>query len=356
VLEKLTNQLKQKRDLSPEQVEVAVENLIDETISPETKAQFLISLNEKGETVAEIEFFAKKLRSYSIHPPIKEEFRNRPIIDVCGTGGDKLGTINISTAVGIIVAAAGVCVAKHGNRALTSKSGSADVLEALGIKIDLSPQQAAEWLERYKFAFLFAPHYHPAFKNIAPARKICAAVGRRTIFNYLGPLLNPAEPNCQIIGVPETSLCEPIASVLQRLGVKRAMVVCGKVFVNTESSQGTVRYIDEISAHGSTVVAEFYQQNAINCSEIDFTELLTSQSKFEELYGGDSSYNATALRGILSGEIRDAKRDIVQLNAAAALFVAQCVNSITDGLELAASLIDSGRALEKLNQLIQAGK
>lgn len=351
MLEGLTNRLKEKRDLSPEQVEIAVENLIDENIPPETKAQFLISLNEKGETISEIEFFAKKLRSYSTHPPVSEGLRKKAIIDVCGTGGDKLGTINISTTVGFIVSAAGVCVAKHGNRASTSKSGSADVLEALGIKIDLSPYQAAEWLERYNFAFLFAPHYHPAFKNIAPARKICAALGRRTIFNYLGPLLNPAEPNCQMIGVPETMLCEPIASVLQRLGVKRGMVVCGKVVEKT-----SVRFIDEISAHGATVIAEFYQNNAITCSETDFTHLLPLVSSFDDLRGGDSAYNASVLRGILSGEIKGAKRDIVQLNAAAALFVAAAVNSITEGWEVAGYLIDSGAALEKLNQLVQASR
>lgn len=356
MLEQLINKLKGNRNLTREEVEFAVEGLIDDKISPEIKAQFLMSLNEKGETIEEIEWFAKKLRSYSIRPSISESLRLAPIIDVCGTGGDKLGTINISTAVAIVVSSAGIPVAKHGNRAATSKSGSADVLEALGIKIDLSPSAVGEWLENYNFAFLFAPLYHPAFKNIAPARKICTGFGKRTIFNFLGPLLNPVAPDCQIIGVPEPNLCEPIARVLQGLGVKRGMVVCGKITDGFKKGSETTKFIDEISINGNTVIAEFYQKNAISCSEFDFSQIPITPAPLEELRGGDSATNAEILKSILSGKTRGGKRDIVQLNSAAALFVASRVDSIIEGWNLAGELIDSGAAFEKLNQLIQASR
>ncbi len=356
MLRELTKKLKEKGDLAYQEVEIAIEGLIDEKISPEIKADFLIALNQKGETVDEIEAFAKKLKSYSIAPPISDELRNKPIIDVCGTGGDKLGTINISSAVAIIVASAGVYVVKHGNRAATSKSGSADVFEALGIKIILSPEEAAKWLKNYNFAFLFAPYYHPAFKHIAPARKICGNLGYLTIFNFLGPLFNPANPNCQIIGVPNPNLCEPMARALQRLGVLRGMVVCGRITDKHERSPEQVHHLDEISINGNTVVAEFYQEKGIICSELDSTIFPVTFNSIDELRGGDSATNAGIMTEIFQGKIKGGKRDIIQLNAAAALFVAGVVRSITDGWELAGELIDSGAAHKKMQELIKASK
>src|SRR5439155_7462405 len=186
-------------------------------------------LASKGETTEEIAAFACELRAKSIKPPLDLETRSREILDVCGTGGDRLNTFNISTTVALICAAAGVTVAKHGNRAITSQAGSADVLEALGIRIDLAPAEAAASLRERHFAFFFAPHYHPAFKQIAPARKLCADRGQRTIFNFLGPLLNPARPSAQLIGVPRPELCEPVARVLESLGPRRGWVGCGEV-------------------------------------------------------------------------------------------------------------------------------
>src|ERR1051325_8835024 len=165
---------------------------------------------------------------------------------VCGTCGDRLNTFNISTTVAIICAAAGIAVAKHGNRAITSQAGSADVLEVLGIKIDLPPAEAARSLRERNFAFFFAPNYHPAFKHIAPARKLCADRGQRTIFNFLGPLLTPAQPSAQLVGVPRPELCEPLARVLQSLGVRRGMVVSGQVPGGADG----VRYMDELSTLG----------------------------------------------------------------------------------------------------------
>src|SRR5262245_38432769 len=181
---------------------MAVADLIDEKASAETKADFLAALAQKGEAAEEIAAFAQELRDRSIAPPIDAETRAREILDVCGTGGDRLNTFNVSTTVGIIAASAGIAVAKHGNRAITSQAGSADVLEALGIRVDLTPEAAARSLRDHQFAFFFAQSYHPAFKHIASARRICAERGQRTIFNFLGPLLNPARPSAQLVGVP----------------------------------------------------------------------------------------------------------------------------------------------------------
>ena len=178
-----------------------------------------------------------------------------------GTGGDRLSTFNISTTVALVAAAAGVRVAKHGNRASTSPIGSADVMEALGIPFDLGPEEAARSLREHGFAFFFAPKYHPAFRHIIPARKLCAERGQSTIFNFLGPLLNPARPSAALIGVPRPDLCEPLARVLQTLGMRRAMVVCGAV----PGEGGAVRYLDELSPLGPTTIAEFYQERALTC-------------------------------------------------------------------------------------------
>jgi anthranilate phosphoribosyltransferase len=229
VLDLLTQQMTGGTLLSEEQVVDAVGWLVDEHVPVGNKADFLSALACKGETVAEIAAFARELRARSIEPPIDTETRSREILDVCGTGGDRLNTFNISSTVAIIAASAGVAVAKHGNRAITSQSGSADVFEALGVRIELTPEEAACSLREHHFAFFFAPKYHPAFKHIAPARRLCAERGQRTIFNFLGPLLNPARPTAQLVGVPRAELCEPMARVLQSLGLRRGMVVCGSV-------------------------------------------------------------------------------------------------------------------------------
>ena len=231
MLAALTEQLQRGEPLTPPLVAGAVQELAAETIAAETKADFLTALARKGETAAEIAAFAGELRDRAVALPLEAATRAREILDVCGTGGDQLGTFNISTTVALLCAAAGVTVAKHGNRAITSQSGSADVLEALGVRVDLPPDAAARMLAERGFAFLFAPHYHPAFRFIAPARKLCAARGQRTIFNFLGPLLNPARPSAQLLGVPRPELCEPMARVLQTLGVRRGMVEIGRAHV-----------------------------------------------------------------------------------------------------------------------------
>ncbi|MEY2411375.1 MAG: anthranilate phosphoribosyltransferase, partial [Verrucomicrobiota bacterium] len=227
MLQQLIDQLRAPRSLDDGQVRDAVEALAQPGLAPESKAEFLTALALKGETTGEIAAFARELRLRSIEPPLDAATRAGEILDVCGTGGDRLNTFNISTTVALIAASAGIKVAKHGNRAVTSQAGSADVLEALGIPIDLSPAVAARHLGERGFAFFFAPLYHPVFQHIGPARRLCAARGQRTIFNFLGPLLNPARPTAQLVGVARPQLCEPVARVLQGLGVRRGLVVSG---------------------------------------------------------------------------------------------------------------------------------
>ena len=329
---------------------MAVGQLVDENISATLKAEFLTALARKGETIEDIAGFARELRDRSIAPTLDPQTRAREILDVCGTGGDRLGTFNISTTVAIVCAAAGVIVAKHGNRAITSQAGSADVLEALGVRIDLAPAEAAGSLRDHGFAFFFAPNYHPAFKHIAAARKLCAERGQRTIFNFLGPLLNPARPSAQLIGVPSPELCEPIARVLQSLGVRRGMVVCGKVSGAKGQVSGAAS-LDELSLLGPNTIAEFYQERGFACSTLAPEQFPLQPAELADLLGGDRAANAEIVRRILHGDERGPKRDAVLLNAGAALLVAGRVRSISEGWELAAKTIDGGQAQAKLRAL-----
>jgi anthranilate phosphoribosyltransferase len=349
VLEKFIQQLAGPDPLTDEQVRQTVDQLADGKISPAVKADFLAALAQKGETPDEIAAFARALRDKSISPPIDPVWREvREILDVVGTGGDRLGTFNISTAAALICAAAGVTVAKHGNRAVTSQAGSADVLEALGVRINLTPPEAARSLRERRFAFFFAPAWHPAFKHIAPARKLCAERGQRTIFNYLGPLLNPARPSAMLVGVPRPELCEPFARVLQSLGVRRAMVVCGKVQSPESKVQGA---IDELSTLGENTIAEFYQERGFATSILSPEQFPLQRATLADLLGGDRQANAEIIRRIFRGEERGPKRDAVLLNSAAALFVAGKTKSLAEGWDLAGGIIDSGHANAKLEEL-----
>ncbi len=351
MLKALTHQLLASAPLTAEQVGVAVEQLIDEHLAAELKAGFLGALAQKGETVEEIAAFARELRARSVQPILDAETRAQEILDVCGTGGDRLNTFNISTTVALIVAAAGVRVAKHGNRAITSQAGSADVLEALGVRIDLNPEEAAQSLREHHFAFFFAPRYHPAFKHIGPARKLCAERGQRTIFNFLGPLLNPVRPTAQLVGVPRPELCGPMAQVLQLLGARRAMVVCGATGPKGEVPDSRASpYLDELSTLGESTVAEFYQDRGFALSMLN-PEFLLQPVTLADLRGGDSEANAEIIRRILQGADRGPRRDAVLFNAGAALFVAGQSRTIGDGWPLAAELIGSGKAMQKLEEL-----
>ena len=347
MLEKFISQLAAARPLSDEQVRLAVEQLTSEKVPVAGKADFLSALAQKGETPGEIAAFARALRDKSIQPSLDAEIRAREILDVVGTGGDHLSTFNISTTVALVAAAAGVLVAKHGNRASTSLVGSADVMEALGIPFDLGPEDAVRSLRRHNFAYFFAPKYHPAFRHIIPARKLCAERGQRTIFNFLGPLLNPARPTAMLVGVPRPDLCEPLAQVLQSLGVHRAMVVCGAARDET----GALRHLDELSPLGPTTIAEFYQERALACSTLSPEPFPLQPAALADLRGGDREVNATIIRRILRGGERGPKLDAVLLNAAAALFVAGKTESLVEGWDLAAEIINDGRANAKLTEL-----
>ena len=354
----LIKQLTEAIPLSNDQVALAVNLLIEDGVPAEAKAEFLAALARKGETTEEIAAFARALSARSIQPPLHAETRSGEILDVCGTGGDRLNTFNISTTVAIIAAAAGVTVAKHGNRAITSQAGSADVLEALGIPIELTPEQAAQSLREHHFAFFFAPKYHPAFKHIAPARKLCAERGQRTIFNFLGPLLNPARPSAQLVGVPRPEICEPIARVLQSLGVRRGMVVCGAVATgeldSSREKPSATASLDELSTLGENRIAEFYQDRGFAVSTLASDGFPLQPAKLADLAGGDRTANAEIVRRLLHGKDGGPKRDAVLLNSAAALFVAGSCRTLIEGWELALELIENGRARKKLEELIAA--
>jgi anthranilate phosphoribosyltransferase len=350
MLQSLTEQLGRGQPLSADQVRAAVGQLTDEAVSTETKAGFLTALAVKGETPEEVAAFAVELRERALPVPLDAATRAGPVLDVVGTGGDRLGTFNISTCAALIAAAAGVPVAKHGNRAVTSKTGSADVIETLGIPIDLTPEQAAALLREHGFVFLFAPKFHPAFRHIAPARKLCAERGQRTIFNYLGPLLNPARPAVSLVGVPRPELCEPMARGLRRLGLRRAMVASGRV---PTGPAGAPDFLDEFSTLGETTVVEFSPDRELSSSAFSPDGLPLQPASLADLRGGDRFDNARIVRQVLAGEDRGPKRDAVLLNAGAALFVSGRCLSVAEGWAVAAELIDRGEVKRKLEQLAQ---
>ncbi len=345
MLADLTGKVRHGSELSPAEIQEAVRLLAAETQEIQPKADFLAALAQRGETPGEIAGFARELRALSVVPPIHPETRALGLIDVCGTGGDHQNTFNISTTVALVVASAGVPVAKHGNRAITSRSGSADVLEALGIQVDLAPEEAAHWLHTHHFAFFFAPRYHTSFRHIAPARKLCAQAGQRTLFNYLGPLLNPARPEVQLVGVSQPPLCEPLARVLQTLGLRRAMVVCGRVGSS---------HLDELSTLGDNTVAEFHHERGLSLSTLSPHLFPIQPVTLGDLAGGDRDANAAVVTRILAGLERGPKRDAVILNAAAALFLADRTRTLLEGWDMAAELLDSGQASIKLGELQQA--
>jgi len=333
-----------RQDLTRNDVAEAIRALLNETVSDDAKAEFLTALARKGETAEEIAAFASELRARAVDPLIDPARFGGVVLDVVGTGADLAHTFNISSCAIFVAAAAGVAVAKHGNRAITSKCGSADVLAALGARIELPPEAARHCLETAGVTFLFAPFYHPAFKTIAPVRRKLAEQKQRTVFNILGPLVNPARPTHQFIGVFDRALVPKFAEVLRLLGLKHAMVVHGDG-------------LDELSTMGVNTMAELWA-GRIEQTERDFRVPHTSWRgvtvKPEELTGGDPATNAGIVRDVLGGKDRGARRDIVLLNAAAALVVAEKAADFTSGWNLAAELIDGGAALRRLDQFVEA--
>jgi anthranilate phosphoribosyltransferase len=296
-------------------------------------AALLTALRMKGETIDEIAGFAQTMRAKAERVHTIQD----SLLDTCGTGGDGRHTFNISTASAIVAAAGGVRIAKHGNRAISSKSGSADVLEALGVNIQLTPQEATKCLDEVGLCFMFAPLYHGSMRHAAAPRK---EIGIRTVFNLLGPLTNPAGADRQLVGVYDHTLTPVMAGVLKELGIHRALVV--------SSEDG----LDEISVSAPTFVSELREQQITSYS-ITPESLGVSQSPIDAIDGGDAAYNAKLIVQIMNGA-RSANRDIVVLNSAACFYLAGHADSIAAGVRLANDVLDSGKAMDKLEQLIAA--
>jgi anthranilate phosphoribosyltransferase len=339
----LIHQLEARQDLSQREIESAAEFLLDASASSEKKAQMLEALALKGETPAEIAGFVEAFLQHAVNPHVHLLDMEGPTLDVCGTGGDQLNLFNVSTTAMFIAAAAGAIVVKHGNRGITSKSGGADVLEALGVRLDLSTEEFRDCLDKAGVGFLFAPSYHPAFKAVIDARKMLGARKVRTIFNLIGPLLNPARPECQMVGVYERGLCPVFAEILQRLGRDSAWAVHG----STQSGGA----VDEVSLMGPTWICKAGAYQDLEDEEITPEDFGLRRTDVAALQGGDARENAYILEAILSGEETGPKRDIVLLNAAAALACAGLADHIGDGIDVAHETIRDGSALEKLRLL-----
>src|SRR2546423_5372103 len=342
----LVDKLRGGLDLTSGDINYAMSLLLSDSTDDALKAEFLIALHRKGESVEEIVAFVQQLIDRAIVPLIRPKGLTGPMPDVCGPGGDGLDLFNISTTIMFVLAAGGAAVVKHGNRSVTSRCGSADVLEALGVEIALPPARLKECVERHGLCFIFARQYHPAFKAIAEMRKRLARENIRTVFNLLGPLLNPARPGRQLIGVFSPRLTTVFAEALRKLGRERAWIVHGV----TETGEG----MHDISTSGVTTFAEL-AKGKVTTGLIDPRWLNIPAAPLDELRGGDAAENAGYLEGILSGAIQGAKRDLTLANAAGGFVVAGLCNDMNEGLSRAREEIDSGRALKKLRTLQQFG-
>ncbi len=340
-MQDLTEKVMNGVELDEQAICRATEALLDESIDHESKAGFLEALSLKGESAAEIAGFASEFLARAVEPGLNREAIGKPLLDVCGTGGDKLNLFNVSTTSVFLLAAAGIAVVKHGNRGITSKSGGADVLEALGIRIDLSPEDFGRCVAEVGAGFLFAPLYHPAFKAVVPVRKLLAERGKRTIFNLLGPLLNPARPDYQLIGVFDPAVGAVFADILDRLGRQHAWAVHG--------SAGEAGGMDELSTLGESTIWATNKSNRVE-STLQPSSLGISAPTLEELQGGDAEENAAILLGILDGSITGPKRDIVTLNSAAGMVITGKSTDLREGLALANRMIDEGTALSVLKK------
>ncbi len=350
-LHDLVLSLQQGRELSADEIAVAVGALLDEACDPALKADFLRALTRKGETVDEIAAFVEPLLARALQPAIDPATLPGPMIDVCGTGGDRLDLFNVSTTSMFILAAGGAAVIKHGNRSISSRCGGADVLEELGVRIDFSPEALREQAARYGFGFVFAAHYHPAFKVLGPIRKTLAAEGCPTVFNLLGPLLNPARPTHQLVGIFSKAALPKYAAVLQKLGRKRAWAIHGRAGTDPDASG-----MDEVSTLGPTevrvVTPESIEERQISLERL--RELQISPATLADLRGGSKEENARILLGILDGSERGPRRELALLNAAAAFVVVGKAADLAGGFAYAAEQIDSGAALARLSALRQS--
>ena len=324
--------LSKKQDLAYAEAEAVMDEIMSGQATPVQMSAYLTALALKGETIDEITASAAGMRAHCI-----KLLHNLDVLEIVGTGGDGSNSFNISTTSSLVIAAGGVPVAKHGNRAASSKSGAADVLETLGVKITLTPERSAEILKKINICFLFAQNYHIAMKYVAPIRK---ELGIRTVFNILGPLSNPAGANMELMGVYDQSLVEPLAQVMANLGVNRGMVVYGQ------------DSLDEISMCAPTSVCEI-RDGKFTSYEITPEQFGYERCEKGALTGGTPAENAEITKAILKGEEKGPKRQAVCLNAGAALYIAGKAAFIEEGVKLAESLIDSGAALKKLGEFVE---
>lgn len=334
----ITEKAKQGESLERADIEQACGSLLDDSVGIDDRANFLRALNQKGVTGKELAGFAEELLARAVSFPIDES----GALDVCGTGGDKAGLFNVSTAVMFVAAGAGARVIKHGNRAITSKCGGADVLEALGVRIDLPPATAQQALETVGCCFLFAPLYHPAVKAIAPVRKLLAEEGTPSIFNLLGPLLNPARPHFQLVGVYSPDFLPIYAEALVALGRRQAWAVHG-------TGPDNLR-LDEVSSLAKTLVFKS-QPGGVQAMEIDPASLGLSHSSQADLLGGSLEENTHILEALLANQDHGPRRDIVAINAAAALVICGLAADLKEGLARAQDSLSSGAASAKLDAL-----
>ncbi|MFH1542599.1 MAG: anthranilate phosphoribosyltransferase [bacterium] len=332
MMQNLIKKILEGKNLTRQEAGQAMDIIMTGKARKEEIIAFLTALSAKGETIDEITGCAEKMRQHAVN--IIPQQNN--LVDTCGTGGDKSGTFNISTVSAFVAAGAGIPIAKHGNRSVSSKCGSADVLEALGVKVDLEPKQVEECISKVGIGFIFAPKFHPAMKHAMPARK---EMGKRSIFNILGPLTNPAKAGAQVLGVFSPDLTEVMAEVLNKLGSREAIIVHG------------LDGLDEITICERTKVSHL-KDGSIRNYFLQPEDFNLSMAHPEEIKGGSASDNANITLEILKEKQIGPKRDIVLLNAAAAIVVGGKARELKEGIELAAESIDSGAANEKLTELI----
>lgn len=326
----LLNKLVDGQDLTEKDASILLEKIIKQELNPTQAAAVLVALRTKGESVYEVLGFIQAMRRHMVKVSAPKA------LDIVGTGGDGSGTFNVSTAAALVVAGVGIPVAKHGNRAASSKCGSADCLEALGVNINLTAREAEKVFQKAGIVFLFAPNFHPAMKVIGPVRK---ELGLRTIFNFLGPFLNPAQTKRQLLGVTDINTAAKLAKVAQKLNYSHLMLISGE------------DNMDEITTTGKTKVFEV-KGSRIKSYTLSPQKFGLKKVEKKDLSGGDAKENAKIIKSILKGE-KGPKRDIVILNSAAALFVAGLAKGIKEGIKLAEGSIDSGKALKVLEDLVK---
>jgi len=322
------------RDLGEDEAAAVMNEIMEAEATPAQFGAFVVALRLKGETVDEVVGMARVMRQHALRVP----FEGRPLLDTCGTGGSSLGAFNVSTSAAFVAAAAGAKVAKHGNRAMTSQSGSADLLEALGAEIALTPEGVAQCLERTGVGFMFAQSFHPAMKFAAPLRR---ELGVRTVFNILGPLTNPAGANCHVLGTPSPEVGELLAGALARLGVRHALVV--------SSDEG----LDEISVSAPTTLFEV-RGGGVERRRVTARDFGIREHALDDVLGGSAEKNAEALRGVLRGDGSGALRDFIAVNAGAGLYVCGLASNLKQGTEMALNAIDEGEAAARLGAFVEA--